>query len=81
MRFMQTINKKDFKEFLITSGKFKGKYISYWKNKLQHIDLMENETTIFGECLYVSRSKKDLKTSEIKNIATIILKHKMLKGE
>lgn len=79
MQLTQTTNEKDFKEFLITTGKFKGYYISYWKNEHQHIDLMENATATFGECLYITKQKNNLTASEIKTIAKAVLIYKELK--
>jgi hypothetical protein len=76
IKFKQIINKPQHKEFLIKSGKYKGKYISYWVNTKSHIDLMENETTIFGECLYLSKSTKELSAKDIKTMANAILIHK-----
>lgn len=81
MKIKQTTNEKDYKEFLIQSGRYKGCYISYWKNQCQHIDLMENETTSFGESLYITKQKKELTTNEIKMIVKAILTYKTIKGE
>ena len=76
MMFKTLINKNNLKEFEILSGKFKGMVISWWKNNHQHIDLMENKSTCYGENLYLTKKQKNLSNKEIKNIARIILNYK-----
>lgn len=81
MKTKQTLNTKSIKDFEILDGMFKGYYISWWKNKKQHITLMRNKDCIYGEELYTTQQKKDLSTKEILLIAQAILKYKKIKGE
>ena len=76
MKFKQIINNDELKEFEILTGKYKGKFISWWKNQYQHIDLMPDEYSSFGECLYFTRKNKDLTKKDILQIAEAVLNYK-----
>lgn len=78
MTFKTMKNQTNLKEFLITSGEYKNKYISFWKNQYSHIMLMENATCICGETLFCRKRKKEMTNKEILQIAQNILYYKTL---
>lgn len=77
-KFNQIVNNENIKEFEILNGKYKGYIISWWRNRFQHISLMQNKTTCFGEELYFTKQKKGLTPKQILEISEIILRYKQI---